>query len=617
MKKSELNLEDILADRSGEENLVEVPLSERTFKALLLLAGVLAAAIFIQVINLAVFKSGFYKARAVNNMSQTIFKIAPRGIIKDRFNEPLVQNKAVINVYLNINSLPTETDEREKVLKTLGRELNQPYEQLTDKIKNYNWQKSPRLLLVNDLNAEDFIKLKTLGLPGLEFEEGITRLYKKPFVYAHVLGYNGLVDQIDLDQNSNLTPADIKGRSGLEAYYNDYLQGKNGREVFFQNARGLIQAEGYQQKAETGYDLETFIDGPLQEYIYERLQSGLTGLGRQIGVGLALNPQNGEVLALINIPSFDGASVSEFLEKPNNPLFNRAISGLYNPGSTIKPVVATAALKEKIISPEKKIYSAGYIEIPNPYYPDQPSRFLDWKPHGWVNLAEALARSSNVYFYEIGGGFSDQVGLGIEKLKKWWQNFKLDVKTGIDLSNENEGFLPAPAWKEKNFNQLWRLGDTYNVSIGQGDLLVTPVELLNALTVFANGGKLYQLRIMKAVKKDNGEAILTSQPTVIKDLSGEINEFLPPVKKGLEQAVSQPYGTAYLLHDLPIRVAAKTGTAQIQQNTKVNAFFIGYAPVENPSIALLILIENAREGSLNAVPIAKDVFLWYYKNRIK
>lgn len=617
MKKSEINLEDILTDRPTEEDLVEVPLGERAFKILFWLAVVLGTAIFLQSVNLAVLKGDFYKKRAANNMSQTIFKIAPRGIIKDRFNEPLVQNKAIINVYLNINSLPKETDKREEILKIFSRIVNQSYEELVKQIKNHDWQKLPRLLVINDLKTEDFIKLKTLNLPGFEFEEGMTRLYKKPFVYAHILGYNTLVDQNDLEQNSDLTPADIKGRSGLEAYYHNYLQGKNGRKVFFQNAKGLIQTESFQQEAKAGYDLETFIDGPLQEYIYERLQNGLNALGRQSGVGLVLNPQNGEVLALVNIPSFDGTAVADFLQKPNNPLFNRAISGLYNPGSTIKPLVAIAALKEKIISPEKKIYSAGYLEIPNPYNPNQPSRFLDWKPHGWVNMAEALARSSNIYFYEIGGGFGDQIGLGIEKLRKWWQKFNLDVKTGIDLPNENSGFLPTPAWKEKRTHQPWRLGDTYNVSIGQGDLLVTPLALLNYLTVFANGGKLYQPRIMKAIKKDDGETIIASQPVVIKDLSEEISEFLEPVRKGLEQAVNQPYGTAFLLNDLPIRVAAKTGTAQVQQNTKLNAFFIGYAPVENPTFALLILIENAREGGLNAVPIAKDIFLWYYKNRLQ
>ena len=181
------------------------------------------------------------------------------------------------------------------------------------------------------------------------------------------------------------------------------------------------------------------------------MKQGLSYLGSRAGVGIALNPQNGEVLALVSLPSFDNNKIkAEDLIDSSKPLFNRAVSGFYAPGSTIKPLVAFGALKEEIIAPEKEILSIGYIEIPNPYYPDRPSRFVDWKPHGWVNLYSALARSSNVYFYEVGGGFGDQKGLGIEKLKDYWQKFGLGELTGIDLPGEAKGSLPDPETKEKN-----------------------------------------------------------------------------------------------------------------------------------------------------------------------
>ena len=222
---------------------------------------------------------------------------------------------------------------------------------------------------------------------------------------------------------------------------------------------------------------------------------------------------------------------------------------------------------------------------------------MDWKPHGWVNFYSALARSSNIYFYALGGGWEDVSGLGISKLKEYWQRFGLGKLTNIDLPGEKEGFLPAPS-------SDWRLGDTYNTSIGQGDLLLTPLQLLNYITAIANGDKIYEPRIAK------------TEPKILKDLAN-LKEFLSEAEKGMIEATQKPYGTAYFLKDLPFVVAAKTGTAQINYNTKTNALFVGYGPVPQPKIAILILVENAREGSLNAIPIAKDVFRWYYDNRIK
>jgi penicillin-binding protein 2 len=314
-------------------------------------------------------------------------------------------------------------------------------------------------------------------------------------------------------------------------------------------------------------------------------------------------------------------------------LFNRAISGAYTPGSAIKPMVALAALKENIIDPKKQILSTGYIEIPNPYDPEKPSRFLDWKAHGWVDLRSALARSSNVYFYEIGGGFEGLKGLGVNKLKEYWQRFLLGAKTGIDLPSESSGFLPDPEEKEERTGQIWRIGDTYNVSIGQGDLLLTPIQLINFIASIANGGKIYRPRLVSCATHDNSNnpnlhpndsnrsdnsdtGLYHSDCGLLMDYS-EWQKEIKEVQKGMEDAVEKYYGTANLLSFLPMSAAGKTGSAQVANNTRTNAFFVGYAPAENPEIAILVLMENAREGSLNAVPIAKDVLEWYYYNRIQ
>ena len=255
--------------------------------------------------------------------------------------------------------------------------------------------------------------------------------------------------------------------------------------------------------------------------------------------------------------------------------------------------------------------------MPNLYNPEKPNRFLDWKAHGWVDLYSAIAKSSNVYFYEIGGGFKDQKGLGISKLKDWWQKFGLNEKTGIDLQAEESGFLPDPEWKENATKKPWLLGDTYNVTIGQGDLLVTPIQILNYISAIANGGKIYKPRVTQLVLNDDNQVLLRNEPSVLKDLTAEVGYYLSDIRRGMRDAVRESYGTAHYLAGLPLEIAAKTGSAQVENNKKLNAFFVGYAPYENPQIAILILVEDAKEGSLNTVPVARDIFMWYYQNRIK
>ncbi len=617
MKNSkELNLEDVLSDKIVEDDLLEIPLADRVFKFFFGFLFIVALVFVIKLVILGVFTHSFYEQRALDNISKIKVEPVPRGIITDRFGKPLVKNEPTLNVFLVPKNLPQEISEKNKVLEKIGNILNLDEKTLSQKIGNKDRALNDRLFLASELTHDQLVSLSSTEIPGLQTEPAFKRVHEVPLKFSHLLGYTGLVNKDDLKNNSSFIIDDEIGRSGLEAYYDSYLRGINGKEIYFQNAKGEVEDKSFVEVSQSGHSLETFIDLEFQEYFYDSLKKALDNLGRSVGVGIAMNPQNGEVLALFNIPSFDSGKISEFLISPNQPLFNRAISGVYSPGSTIKPLVATGVLTEGLIDPSKQIFSQGFIEIPNPYNPGNPSRFLDWKAHGWVDLKSAIARSSNVYFYAVGGGFKDQVGLGIQRLKKWWGNFGLDQKTEIDLVGEESGFLPDPEWKEKKSNSVWRLGDTYNVSIGQGDLLVTPIELLNYINVIANGGKLYKPRIVKNIKNDKGDTVKENLPVILKDLSVKIYPAVSEVQEGMRDTVRKEYGTAYILHDLPITVAGKTGSSQIENNKKVNAFFVGYAPYENPQISVLILVENAREGSLNVIPVAKEILMWYSKNRL-
>lgn len=616
MKYRDLDLEEVLADHRRENDLLEVPLGGRVFRAFLAFVFLALATIFVQLAYLGVGEHDFYATRARANIEDISVTPSPRGAILDRFGKPLVRNEPSWSAFLVPRHLP-EYRARTAVIRAVSDTLGVTMEELEKQLSEKDWTVSDRLLISSDISQDVLVELSSRSLPGVEIEPSFKRVQEIPFKFSQLIGYVGFPGNDDLTSNADLSPESQIGEDGLEASYDQYLRGTDEKKAMFHNAKGAVEDMRVVQAAKNGDTLHTSIDLEFQEYFYQRLEEGLRELGRNIGVGIALDPRSGEVLALVDVPGFDSNRIKDFLVDPRDPLFNRAVGGLYNPGSTIKPLVATAALTEGVIDPAKQIFSKGYIEVPNPYDAEHPSRFLDWKPNGWVDLAAALARSSNIYFYEVGGGFEDQVGLGIARLKEWWQKFGLGDKTGIDLPGESSGVLPDPLWKEERTHDPWRLGDTYNVAIGQGDLSITPIELLNYVSAIANGGTFWKPRIVQTVTDEKENVLFENKPSVRHDITAEVTKVIGNVQGGMRDAVRQPYGTAHMLADIPLHVAAKTGTAQIENNQKTNAFFVGYAPYENPSLAILILVENSTEGSLNTVPVARDVFLWYYEHRLK
>lgn len=605
----ELNIEEILQDERSDIRTLESSLGSGVFYAFYLTVLVTAGILIIRVLMLGVGREEFYSRRALANVNKEVYLAAPRGVIYDRFKNILAKNEPSFSVSLKLTEF---RDHQAAIITFLKESIGITVSDINEAIKLANFEESDLVIVTTNLSEDDIIKLKAEEIPGLYIEDDFRRIYPYNNALAHVIGY---VD------------ADGAPRSGLEVSHNSTLQGKNGALVRQYNAEGKILDHKELRRSLAGKDVNTTLDAEFQAYFEKRLLQGLAALNRVSGVGIAVDPRNGEVLSLISVPAFDpniftrrGDETlqrvkSELLTSENKPLFNRAISGIYNPGSTVKPLVAVAALAENVISPSKKILSKGYIEIPNPFHPDTPSRFLDWMAHGWVDVRSALARSSNVYFYAVGGGFpagggseiggENMTGLGIKRLIKWWQMFGFGAKTGIDLLGESEGFIPNPDEKERRTGTFWRIGDTYNVSIGQGDLLVTPLQLINYISAIANGGTIYQLRI----ENDN-------EPKVLQNITGLGDKF-KEVQEGMRDVVAKPYGTAKSFNNLPFQVAAKTGTAQIQNNAKINAFTVAYAPYENSEIAILVLVEDAREGSVNTIPIARDALEWYYNNRIK
>lgn len=397
-------------------------------------------------------------------------------------------------------------------------------------------------------------------------------------------------------------------KDGIEKVYNSVLSGTNGTKIAETDVRGNVVSESVINPPKNGDNLTLSIDARLQKKLYESMLDIADRAGYKGGAGVIMNVHTGEILAVSNFPEYDSQTLSDgtdrekiaaWLSDKNNPFLDRAISGLYTPGSIVKPFVAMGVLDQHVIDPRTQILSTGSISIPNPYTPSKPSIFNDWKAHGYVDLRHALAVSSNVYFYEVGGGFGSQKGIGIDNIEKYVRMFGFGTTTGIDFPGEKKGVIPDPEWKKANFDgEMWRIGDTYNTAIGQYGFQVTPLQVVRAVAALANEGTLLV-------------------PTLIKDstpkISGTISldqSYYRIVKEGMRLGVTE--GTSHALGSATVEVASKTGTAQIGLNKdQVNSWVVGFWPYEDPQYAYAVVMERgSKNNQFGAVLVMQEFMDW-------
>ena len=441
-----------------------------------------------------------------------------------------------------------------------------------------------------------------------------TRTYLKSG-FAHLLGY---VSYPAVDKMGNYWQSEFEGLDGLEKQYNELLKGQNGSKVVEIDARGEIHSENVVNAPKQGGELVLTVDSRIQSELFTLIQNLARSNSFTGGAGILMDIRNGEILTSTSYPEYDGELLSlgkentvinNYLNDKRKVFMDRTISGLYTPGSIIKPLLAMGTLNEKIIDQYKKILSTGSISIPNPYFPDQKSVFKDWRVNGWTDMRQALAVSSDVYFYTIGGGFEGQKGLGILNIEKYVRLFGIGQKTGVDLPDEKSGTIPSPDWKIKNFaGDPWRIGDTYNTAIGQYGFQVTPMEMVRAISAIANYGILVNPHFLI---KDIGENINQTLTTSVLDLKKE--DFIV-VHEGMRQAVN--YGTAVALNVPYVKAAAKTGTAQLGlAKNKVNSWIVGFFPYENPKYAFTIMMEaGPSSNSVGASSIMRGLLDWMSLN---
>ncbi len=430
------------------------------------------------------------------------------------------------------------------------------------------------------------------------------RVYSTVEGLAHVVGYTKAPAK---DTAGFYYRNDFLGVDGVEQIFNDHLTGQNGLRLTETDARGDVVSESTQRPALPGERLTLSLDSKVTEGLYNAIKNRAHDSGFQGGAGVIMDIHTGELLALTSYPEYSSAALSSgdkealssLLADTRQPFLDRAINGLYAPGSIVKPIMGLAALAEGVIDEHKQILSTGSISIPNPYDKTKPSVFKDWRAHGWVDLRRALAVSSDVYFYAVGGGFEDQPGLGINKIDEYLRKFGFGSVTGIEGIPEPKGTIPTPAWKLANFNNdPWRLGDTYHTAIGQYGVQITPLQAVRATAALANSGTMLTPTL-----------IASSTPKVTSKITLPEHDY-EVVREGMRQSVTD--GIAAALNLPYVHAAAKTGTAQIgAHNEYINSWVIGFFPYENPKYAFAVVLEKGPANTtVGAAPAVGQFFIW-------
>lgn len=610
--------EVLLDDRSKTSGKIDNYFEAKKIKNLQKIFFSITIILFAQLAYLQFVKGGYYSSISEKNYIRTTKVRSARGIIYDRNMSQIVYNVPVFDLAIIPADFFKDRGQIEIKKEELAAILDISSEDFENKIKSVSPTSYQSFLIMENIQKEKalIIDEKIKHMAGVKLENSAIRKYIDGQYFSSIIGYSGRISQKELEKNPDYLFTDIIGKDGLEFFYERDLRGIYGTSEIEVDSLGKENRVMQKEDPAAGNNLVLNIDAELQRRLYKDLeemafkQQGSTG-----GSIVAIDPRNGAVLALVSYPSYDnnlfagGISSEEYgnlMNDKSKPLFNRSISAEYPPGSTFKPLVGAAALQEKVISPTRQISDSGSINVGG-------WTFVDWKAHGQVDLIKAIAQSCNVYFYTVGGGYGDIKGLGKENIKKYAELFGLGKLTGIDIPGEKPGLIPDEEWKRRVKNEPWYIGNTYHMSIGQGDVLTTPLQIANYTAAIANGGTVYKPQVVDRIIDSNGN--------LVRDIEKEVlaENFIDPsnmewVQRGMLENVLT--GSGRILSTLPVQAAGKTGTAQYAGNTKTHAWYTVYAPYDNPEIVMAIMLEGGGEGHDASVPIAKDILGWYFGERL-
>ena len=588
--------------------------------AILLLGGLIIS----RLIYLMVIESDELSLRSVNNTLRTQSIPAPRGLIFDRNFEVIAENKPKFQLEM----VPEQVNKLESslmYLTELGILDENEISAIEQRVRrNYQFKS---IVIKRDLDEREmaiFANNRML-LKGFDIKSRLTRNYPQNEIYAHVVGYMGSISSSDYERFDPVfyTGKEQIGKSAIEREYEHILRGVPGKQKLLVNVRGRVMDEIEKEAFTSGNDIILTLNSELQRTAYE-------SMAEKKGSVVAMDPRNGEILAMISMPSFNptaislGLSQSDF-DKLNRdkkkPLFNRATAGQYPPGSTVKPMLALGALDMGIVDSEYYLPCEGEFKLPNYSRP-----FRDWATHGSVNAKRAIQASCDVYFYETA------VEMGIERMSTFLKKFNLGEKTKLDLGNEKKGVVPNQEWKRNNFkskeNQNWYLGETVIAGIGQGYMLATPMQLAYATSIIANRGFAFKPHILKQINLKDSDEVLKTESERINHVMNIDDKYWDIVFDGMNAVVNEQRGTAYGVFPENSDIAGKTGTSQVfsmdkrsgddvPEELRDHGLFIGFAPINNPEIVIAVLVENGGGGRVAAAPVAEKMFSKFQEIRGK
>ena len=603
--------------------------------------------------DLQIVQGAHYAVRSDTQRLRTEIIPTSRGIIYDRNGTPLVRNVPSFKVTVTPAYLPDDNAAAEAVVIRLAVLLGMPYTTDGDEVglreivrEAYQVPYHPTEIASN-LTREKalLIAQESMLLPGVSVEVDATRDYPYGPLVSQILGYLWPIPSKYEEEYSDqgYEPDDRIGSAGVEATYEDELRGKKGESLVEEDVMGrVIRVVSQQSVPMPGDNVHLTLDLDLQRVAEKTLQARMARANSPRGVVIVMNPQTGEILALVSLPTYDdnlfahGISTSDWQalsENVHRPMLNHAIADRLQPGSVFKVIIAAGALQEGVLDGRHtRLNCPGTIVVPNKYYPNDPGQaqsFHCWNRagHGWLDVVGGIANSCNIFFYKAGGGFEADhfEGLGMDEehgIPHYAHLFGFGARTGVELTAEISGTVPTANWKRLTYGESWSTGDTYNYSIGEGYLQVTPLQMLNAINVIANGGTLYRPRIVHHVTDAEGNVVQPFEPEIIRTLPISPENW-SLIQEGMEGAVA--YGTATRAQIEGVRVAGKTGTAQycddIARETGIcrpgyaqpeHAWFTAFAPVENPEISIIVFVYNGGEGSVNAVPVAHEILEYYF-----
>lgn len=580
--------------------------------------------ISIRLFQIQIIQGGDNAVMAKSNSVKQLIIHPLRGNILDSRGVWLTRNMATFDVAFTTSYIPKKKTDREELLNRLATVIGLSSEEknnLQAKLSSKDIYASQTITIRSNISRDEALILseKLKEIVGVEVAISSVRQYNNPTNgLSHILGYIGKVNQADIATNKYLSE-DFVGRSGLEQSYDNELRGIDGINQAIVDSKGKVLRvmTDHAQTAVNGNNLVLKTDLKLQNIMAQELAKGLVNSGLNTGAAIAIDPRDGGIIGSVSLPAYDNnlfsgginsADYSKLINDVNKPMFNRIIQGLYPSGSTIKPFVATTGLKDGVITENMVIDTPPEITIGQWSFPNWQKTFI----HN-VDVKTAIATSNDIYFYAVGGGYDKISGLGVSRLASGLEMFGFGSKTGVDIPSEVAGLVPGEKWKKSVKKETWYIGDTYHLAIGQGDLLVTPLQLVNAVATIANGGTMYQPHFVDRITDDKGNLVKKIEPKVIKQNFVD-SRIIKIVQEGMRQTVTA--GSGRQLNTMSVEVAGKTGTAQIgASNEYLHAWFECYAPYNNPTIALVVLGEKGsqqNEGYVTSLPIAKAILEQYF-----